>query len=218
MDVSVRFSNNQIHEARTREDRENLNAQMEKDSPWIVVYRSPSHTHHSWKLGHRQVRFRQRDEFEAQIQWLISSVRQRLAKGCLVLVEGTWFNEDTVLTALSGVADSITGETVEVLREMSPQLDTAWGTASTRIKMVLKAEPQHQTSIWKDSSWPLWKRPQIAMLTRHIQQKHTKRMFSNEDQSMTRPEIRGSQCPEQNCLKLRKWNRKKICVARHDRR
>ena len=25
---------------------------------------------------------------------------------------------------------------------------------------------------------------------------------------MTRPEIRGSQCPEQNCLKLRKWNRK----------
>ena len=45
MDVSVSFSNNQIHEARTEEDRENLNAQMEKDSPWIVVYRSPSHTH-----------------------------------------------------------------------------------------------------------------------------------------------------------------------------
>ena len=43
MDVSVSFSNNQIHEARTQEDRENLNVQMEKDSPWIVVYRSPSH-------------------------------------------------------------------------------------------------------------------------------------------------------------------------------
>ena len=43
MYVSVSFSNNQIHEARTQEDRENLNVQIEKDSPWIVVYRSPSH-------------------------------------------------------------------------------------------------------------------------------------------------------------------------------
>ena len=100
MDVSVSFSNNQIHLAMTQEDRENLNALMEKDSPWIVVYRSPSHTHHSWKLGRRQVRFKQRDEFEARIQWLISSVRQRPAKGCLVLVEGTWFSEDSVLTAV----------------------------------------------------------------------------------------------------------------------
>ena len=50
-----------------------------------------------------------------------------------------------MLSELSGVADSITGETFEVLREMSPQLDTAWGTASTRMKMVL----QHQTSIWE---------------------------------------------------------------------
>ena len=94
MDVSVSFSNNQVHEARTQEDREHLNAQMEKDSPWMVVYRSPIHTHHSWKLGRRQVRFRQRDEFEAQIQWLISSVRQRQAKGCL---DGTWFNEDVAV-------------------------------------------------------------------------------------------------------------------------
>ena len=93
--------------------------------------------------------FKQRDEFEAQIQWLISSVRQRLATGCLLLVEGTWFNEDSVLTELSGVVDSVTGETFEILREMSPQLDAAWGTASTRIKMVLKTEPQHQTSIWE---------------------------------------------------------------------
>ena len=30
MDVSLSFSNNQIHEARTQEDRENLNAQMGK--------------------------------------------------------------------------------------------------------------------------------------------------------------------------------------------
>ena len=44
MDVSVSFSNNQIHGAMTQEDREKINAQMEKDSPWIVVYRSPSHT------------------------------------------------------------------------------------------------------------------------------------------------------------------------------
>ena len=116
MDVSVSFSNNQIHEARTREDREYLDAQMEKDSPWIVVYRSPSHTHQSWKLGRRQVRFRQREEIVAQIHWLISSVRQRLAKGCLVLVEGTWFNEQGVLSELSGVADSVTGESFEVLR------------------------------------------------------------------------------------------------------
>ena len=119
MDVSVSFSNNQIHEARTQEDRENLNAQMEKDSPWIVVYRSLSHTHHSWKLGRGQVRSRQRDEIEAQIQWFSSSVRQRLAKGCLLLVEGTWFNEHGVLSELSGVADSVTGETFEVLWEMS---------------------------------------------------------------------------------------------------
>ena len=149
MDVSVSFSNNQIHEARTQEDRENLNAQMEKDSPWIVVYRSPRHTHHSWKLGRRHVRVRQSDEFEAQIQWLISSVRQRLAKGCLVLVESTWFNEHSVLSELSGVADSVTGETFEVLGGMSPQLDAAWSTASVRLKMVMETEPQHQTSIWE---------------------------------------------------------------------
>ena len=62
MDVSVSFSNNQIHEARTREDRE------EKDSNWIVVYRSPSHTQHPWRLGRREVRFRQREEIEAQLQ------------------------------------------------------------------------------------------------------------------------------------------------------
>ena len=80
MDVAVSFSNNQIHEARTREDRE------EKDSPRIVIYRSPSHTQHPWRLGRREVPFRQREEMEAQLQWLISSVRQRLAKGCLVLV------------------------------------------------------------------------------------------------------------------------------------
>ena len=60
-----------------------------------------------------------------------------------------WFNEDSVLTELSGVVDSVTGETFEILREMSPQLDAAWGTASTRIKMVLKTEPQRQSSIWE---------------------------------------------------------------------
>ena len=105
MDVSVSFSNNQIHEAKTREDREYLDVQMDKDSPWIVVYRSPS-----------------REEIEVQLQWLISSVRRRLAKGCLVLVEVTWFDEQGVLSELSGVADSVTGESFEVLRGMSPQL------------------------------------------------------------------------------------------------
>ena len=44
-----------------------------------------------------------------------------------MLVEGTSFNEHSVLSELSGVADSITGETFEVLREMSPQLDPAFG-------------------------------------------------------------------------------------------
>ena len=128
MNVSVSFSENQIHEVRTQGDRENLNAQMERDSPWIVVYRFPAHTRHSWKLGHRQMQPKQRDEFGAQIQWLISSVRHRLAKGCLVLVEGTWFNEQRVLSELSGIVDSVTGESFEVLRGVSPQLDTAWGT------------------------------------------------------------------------------------------
>ena len=147
MDVSVTFSNNQIHEARTREDREYLEVQMEQDSPWIVVYRSPSHTQHPWRLGRREVRFRQREEIEAQLQWLISSVRQRLAKGYLVLVEGTWFDEQGVLSELSGVADSVTGESFEVLREVSPQLDAAWSTASARMKMVLEAESQHQLPV-----------------------------------------------------------------------
>ena len=32
---------------------------------------------------------------------------------------------------------------------MSPQLDAAWGAASTRMKMVLETEPQHQTSFWE---------------------------------------------------------------------
>ena len=32
MDVSASFSNNQIHEARTREDREYLDVEIEKDS------------------------------------------------------------------------------------------------------------------------------------------------------------------------------------------
>ena len=149
LNVSVSFSENQTHEARTQGDTENLNAQMERDSLWIVVYRFPAHTRHSSKLGHRQTQPKQRDEFEAQIQWLILSVRQRLAKGCLVLVEGTWFNEQRVLSELSRTADSVTGESFEVLRGVSPQLDTTWGTASARMKMVLEAESQHQTPIWE---------------------------------------------------------------------
>ena len=92
---------------------------------------------------------KQREEFGAQIQWLISSVRQRLAKGCLVLVAGTWFNEQRVLSELPGIVDSVTGESFEVLRGVSPQLDTAWGSASARVKMVLEAEPQYQTPIWE---------------------------------------------------------------------
>ena len=60
-----------------------LMSKWKKDSSWIVVYRFPSHTQHVWRLGHREVRFRQREELEAQLQWSISSVRQRLA-------EGTW--------------------------------------------------------------------------------------------------------------------------------
>ena len=66
-----------------------------------------------------------------------------------MLVEGKWFNEHGVLSELSGVADSITGDTFEVLWGMSPPLDAAWGTASMRMKMVLETEPQHQTSIWE---------------------------------------------------------------------
>ena len=146
MGVSVSFSEDQIHEARTREDRECLDVQMEKDSPWIVVYRSPQHP---WRLGRREACFRQREEIEAQLKWLISSVRQRLAKGCLVLVEDTWFDEKGVLSELSGIADSVTGESFEVLRGVSEQMDAACGTASARMKMALEAEPQHQTPTWE---------------------------------------------------------------------
>ena len=64
-----------------RKTEKELNAQMEKDSLWIVVYRSPSHTSFL-ETGTWTGAFKQRDEFEAQIQWLISSVRQRRAKGC----------------------------------------------------------------------------------------------------------------------------------------
>ena len=148
MSVSVSFSKNQIHEARTREDREWLDAQMENDSPWIVVKRSPSHTQHPWRLGRREALYRQREKIESQLQWLIPSVRQRLAKGCLVLVEGTRFDEQGVLSVLSGVTDSVTGESFEVLRGVSPRLDAAWGTASPRVKMALEAEPQHQMPTW----------------------------------------------------------------------
>ena len=62
-------------------------------------------------------------------------------------VEGSRFNENSVLTELSGAVDSVSGETFEILREMSPQLDPAWGTASTRMKMVLLTEQLHQTPI-----------------------------------------------------------------------
>ena len=133
------LSENQIHEARTREDRECLDVQM-----------------------------------------------LFIAKGCFVLVEGTWFDEQGVLSELSGIADSVTGESFEVLRRVSPQLDAAWGTASARMKMGLEAEP----------------------LTWRSQQRHTKKMLSSEDRSMTRPEIRGSLCPGQNCPKQRKWNKR----------
>ena len=92
--------------------------------------------------------FKQNDEFEAQIQWLISSVRQRSAKGCLVLVEVTWFIEDSVLTKLSGVADSVTGETFEILPGDVHRSWTQRGARHQR-EMVLKTEPQHQTSIWE---------------------------------------------------------------------
>ena len=54
-----------------------------------------------------------------------------------------------MLTELSGAVDSVSGETFEILREMSPQLDAAWGTASTRMKMVLLTEQLHQTPIWE---------------------------------------------------------------------
>ena len=181
MDVSVSFSNNQIHEARTREDRE--------------FYRSPSHTQHPWRLGR-------------QLQWLISSVRQRLAKGCLVLVEGTWFDEQGVLSELSGVADSVTGESFEVLGEVSPQLYAAWGAASARMKMVLEAESQHQT--------PTWERLITAALE-EAADRNTYMAYKAEAHQEdvvergpidNRPEIRGSLCPEQNHLKQRKWNRR----------
>ena len=49
-------------------------------------------------------------------------------------VEGTWFDEQGVLSELSGVADSVTGESFEVLQGVSPQLDAARGTASARMK------------------------------------------------------------------------------------
>ena len=117
--------------------------------PWFVVDRFPSHTQHPWGLGRREARLRQHEEIQAQLQWLTSSIRQRLAKGCFVLVEGTWFNEQGVLSELSGVTDSVTGESFEVLQGVSPQLDAAWGTASARVKVALEAGPQHQTPIWE---------------------------------------------------------------------
>ena len=126
------FRKIKIHEARTREDREYLDVQMEKDSPWIVVSRSPSLTQHPWRLGRREACFRQREEIESHSSsGLISSVRQRLAKRCLVLVEDTWIDEQGVLSELSGIVDSVTGESFEVLRGVSPQLDTAWGVMTT---------------------------------------------------------------------------------------
>ena len=49
----------------------------------------------------------------------------------------------------AGCAVTVTGESFELLRGVSPQLDAAWGTASARMKMVLEAEPLHQTPTWE---------------------------------------------------------------------
>ena len=51
-----------------------------------------------------------------------------------------------MLSELCSIVDSVTGESFEVLRGVSPQLDTAWGTASARMKMVLEAESQTQNA------------------------------------------------------------------------
>ena len=183
---------------------------MERDSPWIVVYRFPAHTRHSWKRRHKQLQLKQRDEFEAQIQWLISSVRQRLAIGCLVLVEGTWFNEQRVLSELCSIVDSVTGESFEVLRGVSPQLDTAWGTASARMKMVLEAESQHQTPIWE------------RLITAALEEATDRNAYmaypaeAHQENVVERGPIddptgdSGQPVPgtELSCPKQRKWNRK----------
>ena len=89
LEASVSFSDIQTDEARSGEDRDRLDDQMEKDAIWIVIYRFPSYAWHPWIKGRRESRHEQREEMEKQFLCMVSSARRRVLRGCLVLVEGT---------------------------------------------------------------------------------------------------------------------------------
>ena len=40
---------------------------------------------------------------------MVSVVQRRMSKGCLVQVEGTWFDDLGKLSELSGITDDVTG-------------------------------------------------------------------------------------------------------------
>ena len=48
---------------------------------------------------------------ERQFLWMVSSVLRRISKGCLAMVEGTWFDEMCALSELSSATDDVGGPT-----------------------------------------------------------------------------------------------------------
>ena len=123
-------------------------------------------------------------------------------------MDGAWFDEQGVLSEQSGVADSVTGESFEVLRGVSSQLDAACSTASARLKTVLEAEPQHQTPTWEGFiTAALEEAADRNTYMAYPAEAHQDVVERGPIDDPTR-DIRDSLCPEQNYLKQRTWNRR----------
>ena len=201
MGVSVSFSENQIHEARTREDRKCLDVQMEEDSFGLLLkgFRVTHSIPGNWDAERRVF-----DSVQV-VDFVCSTAPSERMLG----VSGRYVvRRAGRLSELSGIVDSVTGESFERLRGVSPQLDTAWGTASARTKMALEAEPQHQK--------PTWERLIMAAMAEAADRNaymaypaEAHQEYVVERGPIDDPtEIGGSLCPGQKCPKQRKWNRR----------
>ena len=91
---------------------------------------------------------------EEQFLWMVSSVRRRISKGCLALVEGTWFDGMCELSELSSAKDDVTSERFGLQRGAATQLEARWSTTSARAKTALQPRSAHQTSPWERLSRP----------------------------------------------------------------
>ena len=64
MGASVSFSDIQTREAKSSEDRDQLDDQMDKEAPWTVIYGYASNAWHPWSMGQREARHGQREDME----------------------------------------------------------------------------------------------------------------------------------------------------------